>query len=188
MEHTLEEIRRMYDCLDRVCGVDTSTIRLKFTPRCSNRLGVCKIRNFLPVEIVISEITFADDDVYRDVVLHEYCHALVALRTGAIHHHDAVWKAACREVGCRPNAKQDLNAHIETTMANRSKYSVRCLQCGEVTNYARMSNVVSAMLNYQYLVCGNCGSRDFSLSADGIEVLPPNTDAERRRRIVEQSA
>ena len=38
----------------------------------------------------------ADDAEIEDTLLHEIAHALVGRR----HHHDAVWRAKAREIGC----------------------------------------------------------------------------------------
>ena len=37
--HSLEEIRKEYDRLDRLCGVDTSRVELKISRRPGRRLG-----------------------------------------------------------------------------------------------------------------------------------------------------
>ncbi|WJZ28163.1 hypothetical protein NCTGTJJY_CDS0284 [Serratia phage 92A1] len=43
----------------------------------------------------------------RDTIIHEVCHALCSFKEG----HGPVWKAKCLELGCRPCATANLNAH-----------------------------------------------------------------------------
>jgi predicted SprT family Zn-dependent metalloprotease len=61
------------------------------------RFGVCRFRSKV---IGLSKPLVSTNDVTEvtDTILHEIAHALV----GCGHGHDYVWKAKCREIGCRP--------------------------------------------------------------------------------------
>lgn len=68
------------------------------------RAGVCFYpHRSQPGRIELS-LHFAEknsDDEVRDTLLHEVAHALVGPRHG----HGAVWKAKCREIGAKPEAR-----------------------------------------------------------------------------------
>jgi predicted SprT family Zn-dependent metalloprotease len=59
------------------------------------RAGVCR-QNTRQIGLSRPLTRLHSDDEVRDTILHEIAHALV----GAGHHHDEVWKAKAREIGC----------------------------------------------------------------------------------------
>ena len=134
MRHSLQEVRALYDMMDKKCGVDTSFIELKVSTRSTSRLGYCKIGKEKPERIVLSDVVMeAEDDAFRDVALHEYAHALVKLRYPTENHvHDSVWKDACREIGCNPSRTcqdKNVNASCREQRQERAKYVVTCKGC-----------------------------------------------------------
>ena len=79
----------------------------------------------------------ADEAEIEDTLLHEIAHALVGRR----HHHDAVWQAKAREIGCsaRRCHAVEFSAHpLIARCANgcfaigrhRSRRNMRCNRCG----------------------------------------------------------
>ena len=169
---TLEEIRREYDRLDRLCGVDTSGVRLEASTRLRTRLGYCQYQGTRPVKIVIASFLLAMGDAeVLDTARHEYAHALVKLRRPReTHGHDAVWKAAAAEVGCTPRSTcqdAEINAYCKDRRNAQSvKYIVRCLSCGRTWEYKRKGRVVSALLSHprtRRFLCPVCGGGRFSL-------------------------
>jgi hypothetical protein len=103
MTDPLAAIRAEYDRLDARCGVDSRGVELAISARAVKRLGSFRPR---PVpRITISALLLDDEAAFLDTIRHEYAHALVWLRApGERHGHDALWRAACREVGCAPRA------------------------------------------------------------------------------------
>ena len=101
MSHTLDDVRREYDRLDALCGVDTTQVALRISKRATKRLGSCKYVGNAVESVTISDFVLdAADEVFYDTIRHEYAHALVKLRFPRERHgHDARWKAACLEVG-----------------------------------------------------------------------------------------
>ena len=90
-------------------------------------------------------VALNDEVEVRDTILHEIAHAIV----GIDHGHDHAWKAACREIGARPQrlAGEDVNLAPPT-------YAIVCGQCQRVLGkrYRRMR---PDRLNRAY--CEHCG-------------------------------
>lgn len=170
MRHSIQEVRKLYDALDRKCGVDTSFIELKTSTRSTSRLGYCKEGKERPERIVLSAIVMdAEDSAFRDVALHEYAHALVKLRYPHERHvHDAVWKDACREIGCNPSRTcQDkaVSVSCREQRQERAKYIVTCKGCKKKWYYLRVNRVVKALRKKRKdgLRCPECHGREFNL-------------------------
>ena len=167
--HTLEEIRAEYDRLDRLCGVDTSGVEIVLSRRGVRRLGSFRYpAKGKPgaLRISISASLLDTEEQFWDTVRHEYAHALVYLRhPGERHGHDAVWKAACREVGCSPDRLASQTAERREELERRAKYKVQCAQCGQTTFYLRRGKVVDLLLRggRGQVRCAQCGSSRLKL-------------------------
>lgn len=146
MSHTIEDVRREYDRLDALCGVDTSALSLRISTRATKRLGSCRyVGNTVEGVTVSAFVMDGPDDVFYDTIRHEYAHALVKLRRPREKHgHDAVWKAACLEVGCAPERCCDPSV-LPSPPARREepyRYRLRCLVCGQTWDYKRRAKVL----------------------------------------------
>lgn len=167
--HSLEEIRAEYDRLDRLCGVNTSEIEIVFSSRGVRRLGSfrCPAKGKKgTLRITINASLLDEEEQFWDTVRHEYAHALVYLRSGGRNHgHDAVWKAACREVGCSEKRLAAQPAESREQLERRAKYKVRCTGCGQESLYFRRGKVVDLLLRggQGQVRCGKCGSSSLQL-------------------------
>ena len=168
MSHTLADIRREYDRLDALCGVDTGALALRVSTRASKRLGSCKYVGSRVEGITVSDFVLAAPErVFYDTIRHEYAHALVKLRLPREKHgHDAVWKAACREVGCAPERCCDPSVLPETPARRQEpyRYQLRCLSCGAAWQYKRMTKVLRLVLRggSRYCTCPHCKGHRFA--------------------------
>lgn len=170
MMHTLEEIRAEYDRLDRLCGVDTSAIEIVLSRRGVRRLGSFRYPaggKAGALRISINAALLDQEAQFWDTVRHEYAHALVYLRSGGVNHgHDALWKAACREVGCSPDRLASQTAESQAALERRAKYRVRCTACGRESLYFRRGKVVDLLLRggQGQVRCAQCGSSRLEIS------------------------
>ena len=167
MPFTTEDVRREYDRLDALCGADTSGIELRVSKRASRRLGSCKYVGSRVECVTISDFVLAaPEDVFLDTIRHEYAHALVKLRfPRETHGHDAVWKAACREVGCPPKATTKPSETQTALREQKANYRVRCKGCGQETLYLRRGKAVELLERGlgRRLRCRRCGGNRFEL-------------------------
>ena len=169
MSHTLDDVRREYDRLDALCGVDTTQVALRVSKRARKRLGSCKyVGN--PVEsVTISDFVLdAADEVFYDTIRHEYAHALIKLRFPRERHgHDARWKAACLEVGCAPERCCDPAVLPELPPRRQETYHYRlnCRICGMSWQYKRMTKVLRLVSRggSRYCTCPQCKGHSFAV-------------------------
>jgi predicted SprT family Zn-dependent metalloprotease len=88
------------------------------------RFGCC---NYTKKEISLSRplIEANEHPQVLDTILHEIAHALTPG-----HHHDEVWKAKCREIGC----KDERCYSDKDTVLIAGKYKAVCGGCGKTHN------------------------------------------------------
>ena len=166
--HTLDEVRREYDRLDRLVGVDTSKIELKISRRAVRQLGSFRspARGTGKLRITLSALILDDDEQFWDTVRHEYAHAAVyLLHPGEKHGHDRVWRDMCRLVGCSPKRRAPEKGRAAELRQAQAKYIIRCRTCGAESRYVRRGRTVELMLRGRgrMLRCRKCGQSSFVL-------------------------
>jgi predicted SprT family Zn-dependent metalloprotease len=104
----------------------------------TRRAGCCYFRDKL-ITLAFDLARTGSEAEIRDTLLHEIAHALV----GRKHHHDAVWKAKAREIGCSGERTHKLQFA-------QPRWSVTCEnRCWHHTAQRRNSR----------LICRKCGSK-----------------------------
>ena len=166
--HTLDEVRREYDRLDRLVGVDTSKIELKISRRAVRQLGSFRspTRGAGKLRITLSALILDDDEQFWDTVRHEYAHAAVyLLHPGEKHGHDRVWRDMCRLVGCSPKRLAPEKGRAAELRQAQARFIIRCRTCGAESRYIRRGKAVELMLRGRdrSLRCRNCGQSSFVL-------------------------
>ena len=133
MSFGIDDIRKEYDRLDRLTGVDTSKVAIRISKRMTRRLGEYKTSGSLfkiKREIAISSRCLGDDELFYEVIRHEYAHAVVNIKHPLERHvHDEVWKKVCRQIGCSPKATIKLDRKYSSA-SRPYKYEVVCSKCG----------------------------------------------------------
>lgn len=171
MKHSIVEIREEYNRLDALCGVDTSSIDLLISKRAIRQYGCCRHKynvksgSYEPYAIYIAEFILECEPAFWECIRHEYAHALVTLRDGKNHGHDAVWKKACEEVGCKAERLcMDAEADRKSMAIrkNRIKYEVKCPNCGRSYRYTKAGNVVRSIRAGRKCIC-SCGNVNLQL-------------------------
>lgn len=164
VDHIVAEYRR----LDQKCNVHLCDVPIKIT-NAVRRCGSC-LTSSKNVEAPVRRITIASfvldssEEEFLDTIRHEYAHALVAVRyPGERHCHDAVWKAACLEVGCNPARCAKATQQTMLRYQKNVKYVVRCNCCGQTWRYLRAGKTVSLLQKGERLICPLCNGDDFSL-------------------------
>ena len=110
------QLMNQYGLLDKGWRFEYDTAKRRF--------GVCRYGS---KRIGLSKpLTLANDvERVKDTILHEIAHALTPG-----HHHDSVWKAKCREIGC----KDERCFTSEDTNTIAGKYRAVCGGCGKTHN------------------------------------------------------
>lgn len=167
--YTLEDIRREYDRLDALCGIDTSQIELHISSRMVKRLGHFRYPingGSAPLRITISQAILGDEAQFYDTIRHEYAHAAVyLLHPNEQHGHDKVWQDMCRRVGCNPKSTTEMTQEQIDLRTRRARYKIVCQGCGQETYYLREGKIVSLLRSGQgaRVHCTRCGSRELTL-------------------------
>ena len=168
MSFGIEDIREEYERLDRLTGVDTSRVSLRISGRMTRKLGEFKTSGSLigmKREIAISSKCLEDEELFYEVIRHEYAHAVVSLRHPLQRHvHDETWKAVCRQIGCRPKATIKLDGSFRGN-TRAYKYEVVCKNCGASSKYKTRSKVVQYAAGKPFcrLTCRRCGGHSFEV-------------------------
>ena len=144
---TIKEIEKLVDTT-----LESKGFKRDFPVRLNNRFsrvyGAVRLRNrkIYAMEFSTNFVAQAPDDIMRETVLHECAHVIVDLRyPNESHNHDAVFNAACVELGINGGAKTDFIV--------KRKYNVYCPNCGLVASYYKKSKMVS------YVEEGRCVCR-----------------------------
>lgn len=168
---TIEDIRKEYDRLDTLCGVNTKGIELRISKQSKKRGGYCRIREIKnrwhPIEIVISAFVLnEDEELFLNVIRHEYAHALVCIRTNKNNGHNALWKRACAEVGCDANRFYTASESILSEQRKTAKYELKCEKCGNILYWFREGKNVKAMKKgVLKLTHPKCGGKSFTVTS-----------------------
>ena len=171
MKHSVEEIKAEYRRLDQICCIDSRYIPIKISTKAIRRYGSCSYRTVAGRTyvkyITISDFILECEEQFWDTIRHEYAHMLVTMRDGKCHGHDAVWKAACKEVGCSPNrlaTNQEAHEQSAQRRMKRAKYRVSCQECGREWTYVKAGVVVKKLQQGKgkTLTCP-CGSHALKL-------------------------
>ena len=167
--HSLEEIRKEYDRLDRLCGVDTSRVELKISRRPGRRLGSFRYPlrgGGTPLRISISASVLEQEEQFWDTIRHEYAHAAVYLQhPGERHGHDRLWQDMSRRLGCSPERLAPQSEESLERTREQAKYRVHCKGCGRDSYYFREGKVIKALRRggRGRVRCGLCGGSSFEL-------------------------
>lgn len=131
----LERIQALAESLLSKHGLKSWSFQFDHSTR---RAGSCSYRQKRITLAFELAVTGTEQDI-RETLLHEIAHALV----GRNHHHDAVWKAKAREIGCS-------GARTHTLQFSTPRWAVTCgNRCWTSTAQQRNSK----------LICRKCGSK-----------------------------
>lgn len=146
---TIKEIEKLVDTT-----LESKGFKRDFPVRLNNRFsrvyGAVRLRNrkIYAMEFSSNFVAQAPDDIMRETVLHECAHVIVDLRyPNESHNHDAIFNAACVELGINGGAKTDFIV--------KRKYNVYCPNCGLVASYGKKSKMVSYVQEGR-CVCRKC--------------------------------
>ncbi len=166
--HTLEDVRKEYDRLDRMLGLDSSAIELKISRRAVRQLGCFRAPRYGkgPLSITLSSLILDEEELFWDTIRHEYAHAACyLLHPGENHGHDELWQNICRLVGCNPNRLAPETEESRALRKEKANYMIRCNICHAETRYFRCGNAVKTLMagRGDLLRCNMCGGNSFTL-------------------------
>lgn len=171
--YSTEQIRKLYDELDRQYNMDTSGLPIHIVNWREPTIACVRLQS-VPGGIVPTRFEFnafyaaklAEPD-WLDTYKHEYAHAAVTLLTHVNHGHDAVWKQYCHKLGCRPSPyAYDFNVISSETEAGDDCATVRCTRCGKTLRQKNDSKIVRVLklgLSSLDFRCPHCGGMIFEI-------------------------
>ncbi len=166
--YSLEDIRKEYERLDKLCGLDTSGIEIEISRRSGHRLGSFRypLSGDGPLRIIINAALLDQEEQFWDTIRHEYAHAAAYLRyPGEKHGHDEVWKNICRELRCAPERLAPQSQAQRQRTEETAKYRVHCNGCGRDEYFFREGKVIKTLRwgRKGAVRCAFCGSDSFEL-------------------------
>ena len=144
---TIKEIEKLVDTTLEARGFKRN-FPVRLNNRFSRTYGAVRLCNgkIYAMEFSSNFVAQASNDIMRETVLHECAHVIVDLRyPNEFHNHDAVFNAACAELG--------IDCGATTDFIIKRKYNVYCPNCGLVASYSRKTKMVS------YVEEGKCVCR-----------------------------
>ena len=157
---TNEDLRKIFDELDKISGACTSHIEVKFNGKLKKTIG--RYRHFedgTPFSFEFSSVLKnLPYDYVRQIVIHEYAHYL---RNSVYHKgnygHDSEFKKIVMALGgteTEPNISGMMQEQINEARKNEKKYVVYCKECGtKLRTYKSKSGASNCVKNYN---CGCC--------------------------------
>jgi len=135
-------------------------IEVSINSRLTTTLGRCSYRkvNGIPkpylIEISRQLLETSTDKSVIDVIYHEAAHALTAIETQEVHHHDKVFKAMCARIGTTNDGCKAKDLEHTVDESKIYKYFVICEHCGQVVGkYQRAGKVIKNLSFYHCLDC-----------------------------------
>ena len=125
--YTLEDVRKEYDRLDALLGIDTRYIDLKFGRgfRTAGKFEVRKKNGVEKLTIRINKVVFeCCEESFMEIVRHEYAHAANhIIHNGNCDINGPMWKEMCLKVGSsgEMHVNKDSDVH-ELLNRERSTY------------------------------------------------------------------
>lgn len=89
------------------------------------------------------------EEIVRQVILHEYAHFLVNMRDQMNHHHDEVFKEACRALGIGDHTY--FKEVVE--LAPKKGYLLLCATCGKTIGKRRRADAVRTIVKTKVSSC-----------------------------------
>ena len=124
---TLEQVRAEYHRLDRLLGIDTSGIPVRFSKRMTRQYGVCTFLKNRPQEIRLADFLRQEDAVFWDTARHEYAHAAAEENRKRIAAARGVYVVTC--LGCGAESRYLRRGKVVQALEEK-RGQIRCRRCG----------------------------------------------------------
>ncbi len=141
------DIRREFNRLDEISGLDTSAIPIQISKRLTTTLAKCrylKKGNTMSVEkFVFAQrlLQYSTLEHLLNTVRHEYAHAYTILKHQQADH-GALWKATAKAFGCDGNRLSSYPELMDRPAG--IQYELCCTACGRTARYRKRGKVVQA--------------------------------------------
>jgi predicted SprT family Zn-dependent metalloprotease len=140
----IEDFEKLYNEL--LVKYNLTDYRLEYYNR-KRSLGSCN--NFRKLfKFSKCFIEHSEEEIIKQVILHEFAHALVGMNNG----HNQIWKLKCIALGCRPKAINKI-----AKMPN-GRFIFKCPKCKKEFYYHR----ISKLLKEGRTSCGICSNGRFN--------------------------
>jgi predicted SprT family Zn-dependent metalloprotease len=156
-------IDRIKEELQKLCAADHITLDVPVSingrlTRVMGRVGFKVISDiYVPkcIEFSRNLIENASDEDIIQVIKHEYVHYFLSIEDPTVnHHHDAVFKYKCAEIGCTHDKASQYVKGFRDEEA-KAKYEVWCVDCCKlIGTYARKCKTLNNISSCKCRVCG----------------------------------
>lgn len=151
---TVEDIREIFNELDKKTGLDTTNIPILISNNIKRVFGkVCYKDNKIHKVLFSSILTngnYKKEDV-MEVIIHEYAHIYCFYTYSKRCGHNSLFYKHCEELGGVPSRTFKNEALVPREQIY--KYTITCKDCGYIVGYKHRLNIEKCQKNY---VCGIC--------------------------------
>lgn len=154
-EFTIKDIRQLLDEAGQKMGLACDQVPVEISRRMVRTYGLFIFRRgrqaLEPVAFRFAARLLDGDfaeDIFRQVVLHEYAHFYANTKDNKNHGHDRVFKETCRRLGIPEDTKLITPSHDQ-----RPGYAIYCKACGKLVAQRRRRDTAQRLVNGYRSAC-----------------------------------
>ncbi len=161
---SLDDVKKVLGEAGEVMGLSTNDIPVQVSSRMERTMGSFLFRERNGV-ITAHEFRFSavllsgrfDDQVVKDVILHEYAHYYANVKSQKNHNHDDFFKSICLELGTPPHTYfKELLPTVE-----KKGYILVCKKCGKTVAKRRRIDAVESLIKNNISTCCHAKLRGY---------------------------
>lgn len=179
---TKEDIRRVFQGLDKASGLAGSTLPIRISKSYGKYASYYPPRpgkqEYFQFSQLLMKKELCSEELFLDTVGHEYCHYYCEHRYSfPVSPHGPQWKEACRRFGVNPRycalteSDEKYQKAREAYRQEHAKYRLTCPSCKNQGYYYRKTPFLQALLKNPGKSPGRCARCGYPFLGKDLEIL-----------------